>query len=86
MKVFKDEKDEQFPIVMNLENGTGRHCLTTNAALELIKKLSELVEEKLKSTNTTKAKIKPCENDNCDDFSEDYEYNCCFFMNCPERV
>ena len=57
MKVFKDEKDEQFPIVMNLENGTGRHCLTTNAALELIKKLSELVEEKLKSPNTTKVQI-----------------------------
>ena len=57
MKVFKDEKDEQFPIVMNLENGTGRHCLTTNAALELIKKLSELVEEKLKSPNKQSAKF-----------------------------
>ena len=46
----------------------------------------KLVEEKLKSPNTTKAKIKPCENDNCVNYSEDYDYNCCYFMDCKERV
>ena len=43
-------------------------------------------EEKLKSPNTTKAEIKPCENDNCVNYSEDYDYNCCYFMDCKERV
>jgi len=38
------------------------------------------------STNTTKAEIKPCENDNCVNYSEDYDYNCCYFMDCKERV
>ena len=46
----------------------------------------KLVEEKLKSPNTTKAEIKPCENDNCVNYSEDYDYNCCYFMDCKERV
>ena len=70
----------------NLVNGVMK-VLEDNGYFELSNpEIIKLVEEKLKSTNTTKAKIKPCENDNCDDFSEDYEYNCCFFMNCPERV
>jgi len=47
---------------------------------------SEEMLEKLTLTNTTKAKIKPCENDNCDNFSEDYEYNCCYFIDCNGRV
>ena len=38
------------------------------------------------SDNTTKAEIKPCENDNCVNYSEDYDYNCCYFMDCKERV
>ena len=46
----------------------------------------ELEELSKTPTNTTKAKIKPCENDNCPNFSEDYEYNCCYFMDCKERV
>ena len=48
--------------------------------------LEAKVAELSTSTNTTKAEIKPCENDNCVNYSEDYDYNCCYFMDCKERV
>ena len=44
------------------------------------------LESKLHTPNTTKAEIKPCENDNCVNYSEDYDYNCCYFMDCKGRV
>jgi len=40
----------------------------------------------LGTANTTQAKIKPCENDNCIDYSEDYPDNCSYSSDCKERV
>jgi len=48
--------------------------------------LEIFVAQNSTSDNTTKAEIKPCENDNCVNYSEDYDYNCCYFMDCKERV
>jgi len=65
MQVFKNENDEQFPIVINLENGLGRQCLTKSAARELVQKLAELVEEKITSTNSAMDAICTCSEAAC---------------------
>ena len=48
----------------------------------VITKLENIIATPCKEGETEK----PCENDNCPAYSEDYDYNCCYFIDCEKRV